>query len=133
MADALKVEIDGTQLPHRLYLFALARCSWRHATVIGSGESFMGLSTGLQAELWALGGVFEGHRQPVSGRQQPSRARRADPAMGHLRNQFHSLLPIAMVVVAGRPRCLMQTKQSRCRFHTRQERGRYLFVTERNK
>ena len=37
---------------------------WRksHVTVIDSGESFMALSTGLQAALWALGGVPEEHR-----------------------------------------------------------------------
>lgn len=62
VADELKVEIDGAMFPHRLYQFALAHSGWRHVTVIDSGESFMALSTGLQAALWALGGVPEEHR-----------------------------------------------------------------------
>ena len=60
--DELCVEIDGAVFAHRLYQFALAYSGWRHATVIDSGESFMALSTGLQAALWALGGVPEEHR-----------------------------------------------------------------------
>lgn len=62
VADDLCVEIDGVVFAHRLYQFALAYSGWRHATVIDSGESFMALSTGLQAALWALGGVPEEHR-----------------------------------------------------------------------
>ena len=62
MADGLNVEIEGCAFPHRLYQFALAYSGWRHATVIDSGESFIALSTGLQAALWALGGVPEEHR-----------------------------------------------------------------------
>ena len=62
VADSLDVAIDGRAFPHRLYQFALAYSGWRHATVIDSGESFMALSTGLQAALWALGGVPEEHR-----------------------------------------------------------------------
>ena len=62
VADGLNVEIEGCAFPHRLYQFALAYSGWRHATVIDSGESFIALSTGLQAALWALGGVPEEHR-----------------------------------------------------------------------
>ena len=62
VADELNVEIGGVVFTHRLYQFALAYCGWRHVTVIDSGESFMALSTGLQAALWALGGVPEEHR-----------------------------------------------------------------------
>ena len=62
VADELKVEIAGVAFTHRLYQFALAYSGWRHVTVIDSGESFMALSTGLQAALWALGGVPEEHR-----------------------------------------------------------------------
>ena len=47
---------------HRLYQFALAHSGWRHATVVDGGESFLALSTGLQAALWRLGGVPEEHR-----------------------------------------------------------------------
>lgn len=62
VADELNVEIAGVVFTHRLYQFALAYSGWRHVTVIDSGESFLALSTGLQAALWALGGVPEEHR-----------------------------------------------------------------------
>ena len=62
VADDLNVEIAGAAFTHRLYQFALAYSGWRHVTVIDSGESFLALSTGLQAALWALGGVPEEHR-----------------------------------------------------------------------
>jgi hypothetical protein len=62
VADELNVQIAGEAFTHRLYQFALAYSGWRHVTVIDSGESFMALSTGLQAALWALGGVPEEHR-----------------------------------------------------------------------
>ena len=62
VADDLNVEIAGVVFSHRLYQFALAYSGWRHVTVIDSGKSFMALSTGLQAALWALGGVPEEHR-----------------------------------------------------------------------
>ena len=62
VADDLKVQIGGVAFAHRLYQFALAYSGWRHVSVIDSGESFMALSTGLQAALWALGGVPEEHR-----------------------------------------------------------------------
>lgn len=62
VADDLGVEIDGIAFDHRLYQFALAHSGWRHAVVITEGESFLALSTGLQAALWRLGGVPEEHR-----------------------------------------------------------------------
>jgi hypothetical protein len=62
VADELNVEIAGVVFAHRLYQFALAYSGWRHVSVIDSGESFMALSTGLQAALWVLGGVPEEHR-----------------------------------------------------------------------
>jgi len=62
VADDLGVEIDGAAFEHRLYQFALAHSGWRHATVVTGGESFLVLSTGLQAALWRLGGVPEEHR-----------------------------------------------------------------------
>ena len=62
VADELKVKIAGDLFRHRLYQFALAHSGWRHVTVIDSGESFLALSTGLQAALWALGGSPEEHR-----------------------------------------------------------------------
>ena len=62
VADELGVEIAGEAFPHRLYQFALAHSGWRHAAVVAGGESFLALSTGLQAALWRLGGVPEEHR-----------------------------------------------------------------------
>lgn len=62
VADDLGVEIDGATFDHRLYQFALAHSGWRHAVVTTGGESFLALSTGLQAALWRLGGVPEEHR-----------------------------------------------------------------------
>ena len=62
IANDLAIEIDGAPFPHRLYQFALAHSGWRHASVVDTGESFMALSTGLQAALWCLGGVPEEHR-----------------------------------------------------------------------
>jgi transposase InsO family protein len=62
VADDLGVEIEGTAFDHRLYQFALAHSGWRHAVVMTEGESFLALSTGLQAALWRLGGAPEEHR-----------------------------------------------------------------------
>lgn len=62
VADDLGVQIDGAAFEHRLYQFALAHSGWRHAVVMTEGESFLALSTGLQAALWRLGGVPEEHR-----------------------------------------------------------------------
>lgn len=62
VADALGVEIAGVAFAHRLYQFALAHSGWRHAVVLTEGESFLALSSGLQAALWRLGGVPEEHR-----------------------------------------------------------------------
>ena len=62
VCDELDVQIDGAAFPHRLYQFALAHSGWRHVTVCIGGESFMALSSGLQAALWRLGGVPEEHR-----------------------------------------------------------------------
>lgn len=62
VADDLGVEIDGAVFPHRLYQFTLAHSGWRHAVLVTGGESFLALSTGLQAALWKLGGVPEEHR-----------------------------------------------------------------------
>lgn len=62
VCDGLAVEIGGAPFPHRLHQFALAHSGWRHASVVTSGESFMALSTGLQAALWRVGGVPEEYR-----------------------------------------------------------------------
>jgi transposase InsO family protein len=62
VADDLGVHIGGAAFDHRLYQFALAHSGWRDAGVVAGGESFLALSTGLQAALWRLGGVPDEHR-----------------------------------------------------------------------
>lgn len=62
VADDLGIEIAAAAFPHRLYQFALAHSGWRHAVVVDGGESFLALSSGLQAALWRLGGAPEEHR-----------------------------------------------------------------------
>ena len=62
VCDELGIEIAGVAFPHRLYQFALAHSGWRHAEICLGGESFLALSSGLQAALWRLGGVPEEHR-----------------------------------------------------------------------
>ena len=62
VCNELGVFIGEVAFPHRLYQFALAHSGWRHVTVVAGGESFIALSTGLQAALWRLGGVPEEHR-----------------------------------------------------------------------
>ncbi len=62
VADDLGIEIDGVAFDHRLYQFALAHSGWRHAVVVTGGESFLALSSGLQAALWRVGGVPDEHR-----------------------------------------------------------------------
>jgi hypothetical protein len=62
VANDLEVKIGGASFDHRLYQFALAHSGWRHAEVVEGGESFLALSSGLQAALWRLGGVPEEHR-----------------------------------------------------------------------
>lgn len=62
VCNDLGVQVGGAAFEHRLYQFAMAHSGWRHAVVVTGGESFMALSTGLQAALWRLGGVPEEHR-----------------------------------------------------------------------
>ena len=62
VCDSLGVRVGGADFAHRIYQFALAHSGWRHTEISVGGESFMALSTGLQAALWHLGGVPEEHR-----------------------------------------------------------------------
>ena len=89
VCDELGVQIDGVAFPHRLYQFALAHSGWRHAEVSVGGESFIALSTGLQAALWRLGGVPEEHRTDSLSAafnnlaEQETLTRRYDDLCGH--------------------------------------------------
>ena len=62
-ANDLGVIIADEPLPHLLYHFRLPYSGFEHAAVVvGSGESFNALSSGLQQALWTLGGAPEEHR-----------------------------------------------------------------------
>ncbi len=56
------ITIAGQQLSHILYHYRLAYSGWQYVQVILGGESFIGLSQGLQNALFACGGVPQTHR-----------------------------------------------------------------------
>jgi hypothetical protein len=56
------VTIGGKPFPHLLYHYRLAYSGWRSVSIIQGGESFIGLSSGLQKALWECGGVPHQHR-----------------------------------------------------------------------
>jgi hypothetical protein len=58
----MTITIGGKPFEHLLYHYRLAYSGWRHAHIIQGGESFIGLSEGLQNALAACGGVPKQHR-----------------------------------------------------------------------
>ena len=54
--NSLGVTIAGQSHPHLLFQLILSHSGWRYAEV-AAGETFLALQQGLQAALWALGGV----------------------------------------------------------------------------
>jgi hypothetical protein len=56
------VTIQGQPFQHLLYHYRLAYSGWQYIQVIQGGESFVGLSQGLQNALSACGGVPQIHR-----------------------------------------------------------------------
>jgi hypothetical protein len=56
------ITIAGQPLQHILYHYRLAYSGWQYVQVILGGESFIGLSQGLQNALFACGGVPQIHR-----------------------------------------------------------------------
>lgn len=58
----MTITIAGKPFEHLLYHYRLAYSGWRHAHIIQGGESFIGLSEGLQNALTASGGVPKQHR-----------------------------------------------------------------------
>jgi hypothetical protein len=58
----LRVTLANEPFAHLLYHFVLAFSRWEHAEVVGGGESFVALSTGLQNALWQAGGAPQEHR-----------------------------------------------------------------------
>ncbi len=60
--ESMGVTLNGVPFPHLLYHFRLPWSGFTHAHVIIGGESFIGLSEGLQDGLKILGGIPEEHR-----------------------------------------------------------------------
>ncbi len=56
------VTVKGQPFGHILYHYRLAYSGWQYVQVIQGGESFVGLSQGLQNALFACGGVPKQHR-----------------------------------------------------------------------
>ena len=56
------VTVNGCPFHHLLYHYRLAFSGWQYVQVIQGGESFVGLSNGLQNALAACGGVPQTHR-----------------------------------------------------------------------
>lgn len=56
------VTVAGKPFQHILYHYRLAYSGWQYVQVIQGGESFVGLSQGLQNALHACGGVPQTHR-----------------------------------------------------------------------
>ena len=54
--NSLGVTIGGQPYPHLMFQLVLSHSGWRYAEV-AAGETFLALQQGLQAALWALGGV----------------------------------------------------------------------------
>ena len=58
----MDITIDGQPFEHLIYHYRLAYSGWQYAQIIQGGESFVGLSEGLQNALIASGGTPKEHR-----------------------------------------------------------------------
>jgi len=58
----VEITINGQPFEHILYPYRLAYSGWQYVQIIQGGESFIGLSQGLQNALRACGGVPKLHR-----------------------------------------------------------------------
>jgi transcriptional regulator with XRE-family HTH domain len=58
----VQITVAGKPFQHILYHYRLAFSGWQYVQVIQGGESFIGLSQGLQNALFASGGVPRTHR-----------------------------------------------------------------------
>lgn len=58
----IPITIAGEAFEHLIYHYRLGYSGWRYAQIIQGGESFVGLSQGLQNALAACGGVPKQHR-----------------------------------------------------------------------
>ena len=58
----IEITIGGEVFEHLIYHYRLAYSGWQYAQIIQGGESFVGLSEGLQNALFASGGAPKEHR-----------------------------------------------------------------------
>lgn len=58
----MEITLNGEPFEHLIYHYRLAYSGWQYAQIIQGGESFIGLSEGLQNALIASGGVPKEHR-----------------------------------------------------------------------
>jgi hypothetical protein len=58
----MEITLNGQPFEHLIYHYRLAYSGWQYAQIIQGGESFIGLSEGLQNALAASGGVPKEHR-----------------------------------------------------------------------
>ena len=58
----MQITINGEPFEHLIYHYRLAYSGWQYAQIIQGGESFIGLSEGLQNALIASGGAPKEHR-----------------------------------------------------------------------
>jgi hypothetical protein len=58
----MEITVNGEPFEHLIYHYRLAYSGWQYAQIIQGGESFIGLSEGLQNALFASGGAPKEHR-----------------------------------------------------------------------
>lgn len=58
----MEITVNGQPFEHLIYHYRLAYSGWQYAQIIQGGESFVGLSEGLQNALSASGGAPKEHR-----------------------------------------------------------------------
>jgi hypothetical protein len=88
------ITINGHPFAHLLYHYRLAFSGWQYVQVIQGGESFVGLSNGLQNALTACGGVPQTHRTDSlsaayrnTGGRNPKLTRMYEEVCAHYRVQ----------------------------------------------
>lgn len=89
----VEVTVAGKPFHHLLYHYRLAYSGWQSVQIIQGGESFVGLSSGLQNALRACGGVPQVHRtdslsaayRNLGGQKTPQLTRMYDELCVHYR------------------------------------------------
>lgn len=88
------ITVKGHPFQHLLYHYRLAFSGWQYVQVIGGGESFVGLSNGLQNALAACGGAPGTHRTDSlsaayrnTGGRNPKLTRMYEEVCAHYRLQ----------------------------------------------